>query len=313
MGQTINVSDGTTGGNSYTLQSTGSNNVLFINNNGAAAGPTSATFTLNTPGNYNTMSVLATGGNGGASVTATFYYEGGGTASAFSVGDWFNGTTNLAYTTSGRISGWNATAGTNNYSNLTDNPANPRLYYYDFTGLPTNLGKLEQVTFTNNTSGNHGIAFFGVSGSTAANSAVYWTGSTNNVWSLASSDTNWTGGSAYTDGSSVVFDNTGSNSGINVASTVQPSVVGFSNGAVSYSFSGAAISGSATVNLSPLAGSVTFNNANTYTGAAANSACDWKTTCTLPKIRPNSSHRRVPHWKTHLGMLRVLSVLVTSE
>ena len=64
----------------------------------------------------------------------------------------------------------------------------------------------------------------------------------------------------------VIFDNTGSNSTISIAQSVQPSNIAFNNSTVPYSFSGSAISGTGSVLMSGAAGSVTFNNANTYTG-----------------------------------------------
>jgi autotransporter-associated beta strand protein len=93
-----------------------------------------------------------------------------------------------------------------------------------------------------------------------------WTGSTNNNWSLASGDANWTAPGYFSDGNSVTFGNSGANTNINIVSTVQPGSVTFNNSSVPYSFSGAAISGTASVTLSTSAGNVTFNSPNSYTG-----------------------------------------------
>ncbi len=96
-----------------------------------------------------------------------------------------------------------------------------------------------------------------------------WSGSTNNSWSLAGSDANWTGlGTAYADGSPVTFSDSGTHTNpINIASGgVQPSGVIFTNNSTLYSFTGGAISGSAAVSLGG-SGMVTFDNANSYSGA----------------------------------------------
>jgi hypothetical protein len=204
MGTTISVPDSTTGGtDQFTFQSTGTSNALFTNR--AANGPTSSTFTLNAPANYNDISLLAAAGNGPASINATFYFVGGGTSSAsLSVSDWFNGSS-LAYTSSGRITGNN---GADTYDN--QGGTNPRVYYYDLTNVPITLGNLQQIVFSYPGTGNSSTAIFA--------SATLWTGSTSNVWSLASSDTNWsTPSQAYADGAIVGFNNTGSNSNINIA------------------------------------------------------------------------------------------------
>ena len=80
---------------------------------------------------------------------------------------------------------------------------------------------------------------------------------------------NWIGqggqGSTYTDGFPAIFTDAGTNTDITIASTVQPSKVWFNNQTVPYSFSGAAISGTASVTVAG-AGSVAFNSPNTYSG-----------------------------------------------
>ncbi len=73
----------------------------------------------------------------------------------------------------------------------------------------------------------------------------------------------------YPDGALLTFDNTpGTNAVINVAQTVTPGSMSFGNNAsVSYTFNGSAIAGSEGFSTSNT-GSVTFNNANTFTGPA---------------------------------------------
>ena len=82
---------------------------------------------------------------------------------------------------------------------------------------------------------------------TAPLASLVWTGSTNSIWSLAGSDTNWSSSSqAYSDGSNVIFDNsnTSGHTSINIANPgVQPASVTFNNSSLPYVFSGAAISG----------------------------------------------------------------------
>ena len=95
-----------------------------------------------------------------------------------------------------------------------------------------------------------------------------WTGAANQSWSLAGSDANWAGGSgnAYTDGIAVTFSDSGAHHNITIAGGgVQPGSVTFTNNTTSYSFTGGAISGPAAITLEG-SGSVTFSNANAYTG-----------------------------------------------
>ena len=123
------------------------------------------------------------------------------------------------------------------------------------------------------------LLLLGTAGTFAAAAAVAapltWSGSVNSSWSLVGSDANWrssSGTAAFANGSVVTFSNSGTHTGITIASGgVQPASVARTNTTTSYSFSGGAISGSATVTLSG-SGRVTFLNANTYTGATTISA-----------------------------------------
>ncbi|MGA2254745.1 MAG: autotransporter-associated beta strand repeat-containing protein [Thermoguttaceae bacterium] len=100
----------------------------------------------------------------------------------------------------------------------------------------------------------------------AAGAPGVWTGATNANWSLSGTDTNWSGGAAYTDGTAVRFTDAGSaHPNVTIVGTVQPASVWFGNLTVPYAFSGGAISGSASVTLAGT-GSVTFNSANAYSG-----------------------------------------------
>lgn len=254
MNTTIYTSDSTTGGDTYQMQNVGGNNVLFL----AATspyGPQTVTYTLITPMVYPTLSFLGADGNGGDNLIVQLNYVGGGVLTkSLSIGDWFNNGSNTAYDANGRING------NNSYSNV--NGSDPRLYYYDLTGLST-TASLASITLTSGTAaqGNTVTAIFAVSGS----SDVAWTGSTNNIWSLAGSDSNWnTGG--YIDGFNVFCGTAGQNTNIAIANTVQPAALNFT-GTKAYSFSGAPIGGSCIVRLGSGAGSVTFGSANTYSGS----------------------------------------------
>jgi autotransporter-associated beta strand protein len=252
MGTSISVADSTTGGDTYQFQASGTNNALFTIGNGA--GPTTATYTLATPGYYPTLSLLAADGNGATTMSVLFTYANGSTSStSFAPQDWFHNV-NTAYDANGRIS-------STGYSNV--NGGDPQLYYYDFTGLST-ASPLVSIKFTTQSTSNTDTAIFGVSGYQLST----WNGSTSNVWSLSGTDANW-GASpiGFANGSNAVFNSSGLNTSISIATAVQPASVLFTNGATPYTFSGAAISGSGAVTLSSSAGSVTFYNANTYTGA----------------------------------------------
>ncbi len=100
-----------------------------------------------------------------------------------------------------------------------------------------------------------------------------WTGSSGNLWDTSTA--NWSGGTlgnVYTNGSPVIFSDSGANTGIVITgSGVSPASVLFTNNTAAYSFSGGAISGTASVTLSGT-GLVTFSNSNTYTGGTTISA-----------------------------------------
>ncbi len=93
-----------------------------------------------------------------------------------------------------------------------------------------------------------------------------WTGAASSNWNLT--DANWIGsGSAYSNSSAVTFSDGARNTSISIAgSGVQPLSVTFTNNTTAYTFGGGAISGTSSVTLNGV-GSVTFNNANTYTGS----------------------------------------------
>ena len=94
------------------------------------------------------------------------------------------------------------------------------------------------------------------------------------TWNWDTTSANWTGnGTQYSDGMSVVFDDSsgGGASTVNVIGTVNPSSVSFNNNAKSYIFTGGAIGGSTSV-IKSGTGTVTFTAANSYTGGTTISA-----------------------------------------
>ncbi len=257
MGTQFTVADATTGGDTFQFQGTDMNNAIFLAGNGS--GPTTATYTLALAGTCSSLSFLAASGNGNGTIGVTLNYSDGSTVNeSITTGDWF-GNTPVAYNASGRIN-------PGGYDSV--NTTNPNLYYYDLTALPTSAN-LQGITFTftSGANANTHTAIMGVSGNLIASAPITWTGGSTAMWSLATSDTNWNSPSqAYTDGANVIFDNTGTNTNITIASAVQPSTVVFNNSTNPYSFSGAGIAGGGSVLLSSSAGSVTFSNNNTYTG-----------------------------------------------
>ena len=259
---TSSSSDATTGvAAQFTLQGVNTNNAVLL---ASANAPTSATLTLNTPTLAPTLSFLAADGNAANIINVTVNFLGGGSyTSSINPGDWFNNGTNTAYVANGRVA-YNGSGLTFNNVNSGD----PRLYFYDVTGVPDKYISSISLSYS---SGSGNTAIFAVSGSAA--STNNWVGGTNGNWSLASSDANWSNSShTYSDGSNVVFNNSGNATSVNVAATVQPGTVTFSNSSLPYSFSGAAISGTGSVYLGPAAGTVTFNSSNSYSGATAISA-----------------------------------------
>ena len=260
MGNTLSVADPTTGGTTFQFQGVDTNNAILLAGDGNGA--TTATYSLSQAAGYTSLSFLAADGNGAATIGVTLNYVGGGSSQeTLNVGDWFNGSP-VAISANGRI---------NNGGYDSVNSGNPNLYYYDITGLSSANQVLSiSFSFDNGANGNSRTAIYGISGSTPVlfpANGLTWTGATNNNWSVSAADTNWTGGAAFTNGTGVNFDDTAvGNTTIKIAAGgVQPSTVLFNNNVNSYSFSGGAISGTASVTLSG-SGTVTFNSPNTYSG-----------------------------------------------
>ena len=104
---------------------------------------------------------------------------------------------------------------------------------------------------------------------TPASAQLTWTGSAMANWNTT--DANWNVGPTYSDGSTVVFPDGAANTTIAIDSAgVLPQAVMFTNSTTPYTFTGGAIgdyntSTPTTVTLNG-AGTVTFNNTNTYSG-----------------------------------------------
>ena len=94
--------------------------------------------------------------------------------------------------------------------------------------------------------------------------SVTYTGTVSNAWNTTTA--NFTPAN-YANGDYVTFDDTATGSTtVNISSSVTPGAVIFNNSSKSYVINGSSISGTTTVTAKG-AGSVTFNNVNTYTGA----------------------------------------------
>lgn len=129
------------------------NNVALMNAPGQ-----SVTLQLQTPANYQSLNLLATGAYNGGNINVTLNFA-DGTATTYStyVSDWFNGA-NAAYLVSGRVKRDSTAA-----LEIANN--NPRLYEYDYALQPADQGKvLNSITFTES-SGNV-VGIFAISGST---------------------------------------------------------------------------------------------------------------------------------------------------
>jgi autotransporter-associated beta strand protein len=254
MGTSITLPDAATGGDTFQFQGIDTKNAILLAGDGNGA--TSATYTLNLNAAYSSLSFLAADGNGNANLGVTLNYVGGSTyGGTINVGDWFNNTP-VAVNANGRIN-------SGGYDSVGSN--NPNVYYYDLTGLPI-TNEVQSITFTFEGGGGSHTAIFGISGSAPiVFGGQLWTGATNGNWSLNAGDANWSPG-PYSDGSAVRFDDSGTNTTITIAAGgVQPASVLFLNNTNAYSFSGGAISGTASVTLSGT-GVVTFNSHNTYSG-----------------------------------------------
>jgi autotransporter-associated beta strand protein len=96
-----------------------------------------------------------------------------------------------------------------------------------------------------------------------------WTGATDANWDWTTA--NWAFNNlptAYKDNNSVQFDDNGANTSVTIPSAVSPGSVMVTNSSQTYSFSGAAITGAASLTKTGN-GILMFNNTNTFTGGVA--------------------------------------------
>jgi autotransporter-associated beta strand protein len=99
--------------------------------------------------------------------------------------------------------------------------------------------------------------------------SLVWTGSSSTAWDTTTA--NWLLGSTaatYADGNDVAFDDSATTTTVAISSAINPDAVVFKNATTSYTVNGSAIAGSTGVTKTG-AGTVTFNNANTYTGTTS--------------------------------------------
>jgi autotransporter-associated beta strand protein len=133
---------------------------------------------------------------------------------------------------------------------------------------PDQSKQIQSIAFSGSTAYNGSAIILAISGSGPVPTLV-WQGGVSSTWDTTSA--NWHGLSTlYSDGNPVVFDDSApsSTTSISIANAVAPSSVEFDNNTNSYSFTGAGITGSASLTLNGT-GTTTLNNVNTYTGFTA--------------------------------------------
>jgi hypothetical protein len=130
------------------------------------------TFTLVNPAAYTTLSFLGMGGNGGDSMNVTVHHQDGTTdTGTMATGDWFNGTTGLAW-----IAGGRCTSTVNLTTEVSgtgpDSLGNPRIYHREIT-LANKTSPVTSIdfTYTGGASGSHSDVL-AVSGATTSGGLV---------------------------------------------------------------------------------------------------------------------------------------------
>ena len=148
----------------FRFQAAAANNTVYL----STATP-SASFTLNAPGRYSTLSFLATGLNAGPAFNYSFNYTTGAPTTGSGTAPDNFGNPNIGLTLNGRV------------DILSNGPSdvdsgNPRLYQINSTGIDsaralasitltaTNLAGAGPSAATVGQGGTQGIAFFGFSG-----------------------------------------------------------------------------------------------------------------------------------------------------
>lgn len=131
----------TSGTDSYQLAAYDANNALLIQRNQNA----DINFTAGTK--YSALRVLCFSTEGASLVNATVFFTDGSQTAAltnYTLGDWFNGTTNLVLSGMGRCTRATPASGADGY------PTNPRMYYMD---IPLNCNDrqktIQRINFAN--------------------------------------------------------------------------------------------------------------------------------------------------------------------
>ncbi len=132
----------------YQLAANDANNVLLLQRN------QNADLTLLTPASFSTIRILGFTTEGSSLVNIKLYFSDGSITNAvtgYSLGDWFNGTTNLVLSGFGRCTRATPASGADGYS------TNPRMYYIEIPLTCADRNKvLQKINFANaTTAGNN--------------------------------------------------------------------------------------------------------------------------------------------------------------
>ncbi len=155
-GTIVNATAGT-----YQMAPFNGNNALLLQRT------QSGDLTLTTPASFSKVRVLALSTEGASLINAKLTFTDGSTTNAltnYSLGDWFNNTTNLVLSGIGRCTRATPASGADAY------PTNPRLYYVEISlSCADRVKNLQKITFTNvTTAGTNApfpnAIFFAVSG-----------------------------------------------------------------------------------------------------------------------------------------------------
>lgn len=151
----------TTATGNYQMASFSANNALLLQRT------QTGTLALTTPAKFTRLRVLCLSTEGTSLINAVLTFTDGSTTNAltgYSLGDWFNGTTNLVLSGMGRCTRATPASGADAY------PTNPRMYYVEIALSCTDRQKtLQSVSFSNvTTAGTNApfpnAIFFAVSG-----------------------------------------------------------------------------------------------------------------------------------------------------
>lgn len=136
------------GSDSYQLAAYNSNNVVLVQRG------QNADMTLATPAKFRSIRILCFSTEGTSLVNATLFFSDGTSAAGvtnYSLGDWFNNSTNLVLTGMGRCTRATPASGADGF------PTNPRLYYIEINLSCANQQKnLQRINLANaTTAGNN--------------------------------------------------------------------------------------------------------------------------------------------------------------